>query len=91
MPDGYDPRQRPWYKQAVTADKTMLTPPYLAAVGGLVVTVALPVKHNGELLGVVGGDLSLETLVKNHQLRGLRWYRPCVPGQRRRSGNRQPG
>ncbi|MBV4554012.1 methyl-accepting chemotaxis protein [Pseudomonas sp. SWRI102] len=64
MPDGYDPRQRPWYKQAVAADKTMLTPPYLAAVGGLVVTIALPVKHNGELLGVVGGDLSLETLVK---------------------------
>jgi methyl-accepting chemotaxis protein len=64
MPDGYDPRQRPWYKQAVAADKTMLTPPYMAAVGGLVVTIALPVKHNGELLGVVGGDLSLETLVK---------------------------
>jgi len=64
MPDGYDPRQRPWCKQAVAADKTMLTPPYLAAVGGLVVTIALPVKHNGELLGVVGGDLSLETLVK---------------------------
>src|SRR3546814_4048871 len=64
MPDGYDPRQRPWYKQAVTIDQTMLTPPYLAAVGGLVVTIALPVKHNGELLGVVGGDLSLETLVK---------------------------
>ena len=64
MPDGYDPRQRPWYKQAVAADKTMLTPPYMAAVGGLVVTIALPVKNNGELLGVVGGDLSLETLVK---------------------------
>ncbi|MBT2341006.1 MULTISPECIES: methyl-accepting chemotaxis protein [Pseudomonas] len=64
MPDGYDPRQRPWYKQAVTADKTMLTPPYSAAVGGLVVTIALPVKKNGELLGVVGGDLSLDTLVK---------------------------
>ena len=31
MPDGYDPRQRPWYKQAVAADKTMLTPPYMAA------------------------------------------------------------
>lgn len=64
MPDGYDPRQRPWYKQAVVADKTMLTPPYMAAVGGLVVTIAMPVKKQGELLGVVGGDLSLETLVK---------------------------
>ena len=63
MPEGYDPRQRPWYKQAVAADKTMLTPPYLAAVGGLVVTIAMPVKKHGELLGVVGGDLSLATLV----------------------------
>jgi len=26
MPDGYDPRQRPWYKQAVAADKTMPDP-----------------------------------------------------------------
>ncbi|MDU1662532.1 MAG: cache domain-containing protein, partial [Stenotrophomonas maltophilia] len=64
MPDGYDPRQRPWYKQAVAADKPMLTPPYMAAVGGLIVTIAMPVKKNGELLGVVGGDLSLQTLVK---------------------------
>jgi methyl-accepting chemotaxis protein len=64
MPDGYDPRQRPWYKQAVSADQTMLTPPYSAAVGGLVVTIAIPVKKQGALLGVVGGDLSLDTLVK---------------------------
>ena len=65
MPDGYDPRQRPWYSAAVAANRTMLTPPYMAAVGGLVVTIAMPVKSkaNGELLGVVGGDLSLGTLV----------------------------
>ncbi len=42
----------------------MLTPPYMAAVGGQIVTIAMPVKKNGELLGVVGGDLSLQTLVK---------------------------
>ncbi|PWB30427.1 chemotaxis protein [Pseudomonas sp. SDI] len=65
MPDGYDPRQRPWYSAAVAANKTMLTPPYMAAVGGLVVTIAMPVKAkgSGELMGVVGGDLSLATLV----------------------------
>ena len=64
MPAGYDPRERPWYKQAVNAGQTMLTPPYKAAVGGLIVTIAMPVKKNGELLGVVGGDLSLDSLVK---------------------------
>ena len=63
MPDGYDPRKRPWYQQAVSAGKTMITPPYEAAVGGLVVTIAIPVKQQGELLGVVGGDLSLDSLV----------------------------
>lgn len=64
MPDGYDPRERPWYKQGVEAGKTMLTPPYMATVGGLIVTIAMPVKKDGQLLGVVGGDLSLESLVK---------------------------
>ncbi|MEB0208459.1 methyl-accepting chemotaxis protein [Pseudomonas sp. CCC3.1] len=64
MPDGYDPRERPWYKQGVEAGKTMLTPPYMAAVGGMIVTIAMPVKKDGQLLGVVGGDLSLESLVK---------------------------
>ena len=64
MPEGYDPRERPWYKQAVNAGQTMLTPPYMAAVGGLIVTIAMPVKKGGELLGVVGGDLSLDSLVK---------------------------
>ena len=64
MPEGYDPRERPWYKQAVSAGKTMLTPPYMAAVGGLIVTIAMPVKKDGQLLGVVGGDLSLDSLVK---------------------------
>ncbi|AIZ32331.1 methyl-accepting chemotaxis protein [Pseudomonas parafulva] len=65
MPDGYDPRKRPWYSAAVSANQTLLTPPYQASVGGLVVTIAIPVKArgNGELLGVVGGDLSLDSLV----------------------------
>ncbi|MNG85885.1 Methyl-accepting chemotaxis protein PctB [compost metagenome] len=66
MPEGYDPRQRPWYSAAVSANQTLLTPPYQASVGGLVVTIAIPVKgkSSGELLGVVGGDLSLDTLVE---------------------------
>ena len=64
MPDGYDPRQRPWYKEAVSNGKTMLTAPYMAAVGGLIVTIAMPVNKDSQLLGVVGGDLSLDSLVK---------------------------
>ena len=66
MPAGYDPRQRPWYGAAANAGQTVLTAPYHGAVGGLMVTIATPVKskNNGELLGVVGGDVTLDTLVE---------------------------
>jgi methyl-accepting chemotaxis protein len=66
MPAGYDPRQRPWYSAATSAGQTVLTAPYQGAVGGLMVTIATPVKgkSNGELIGVVGGDLTLDTLVE---------------------------
>nr|WP_323115082.1 methyl-accepting chemotaxis protein McpA [Pseudomonas guariconensis] len=66
MPDGYDPRQRPWYNAATSAGHTVVTAPYQGAVGGLMVTIASPVKSraDGTLVGVVGGDLTLDTLVK---------------------------
>ncbi|MBV4536991.1 methyl-accepting chemotaxis protein [Pseudomonas sp. BT-42-2] len=66
MPAGYDPRQRPWYGAAASAGQTVLTAPYQGAVGGLMVTIATPVKAkaDGQLIGVVGGDLTLDTLVE---------------------------
>ncbi|HBX55851.1 methyl-accepting chemotaxis protein [Pseudomonas sp. UBA2684] len=60
MPDGYDPRSRPWYKDAVAAGGTTLTEPYVdAATSELIITIATPAQP----AGVVGGDLSLQTLV----------------------------
>jgi len=60
MPEGYDPRLRPWYKDAMAAGGTTLTEPYVdAATGELIITIATPAKP----AGVVGGDLSLKTLV----------------------------
>ncbi|OHC51519.1 MAG: chemotaxis protein, partial [Pseudomonadales bacterium RIFCSPLOWO2_02_FULL_63_210] len=60
MPDDYDPRSRPWYKDAMAAGATTLTEPYVdAATGELIITIATPAKP----AGVVGGDLSLKTLV----------------------------
>ena len=65
LPADYDPRTRPWYKDALTAGGSTLTEPYAdAGVGGLVMTLATPVRSNGRNLGVVGGDLALDTLVK---------------------------
>ena len=61
MPADYDPRSRPWYKDAVNAGGTTLTEPYIdAATKELIITIATPAKSSG----VVGGDLSLKTLVK---------------------------
>jgi methyl-accepting chemotaxis protein len=43
MPANYDPRVRPWYKDAVSAGGTTLTEPYVdAATGELVITIATP-------------------------------------------------
>uniref|UniRef100_UPI0030DC10A7 methyl-accepting chemotaxis protein n=2 Tax=Pseudomonas sp. EL_65y_Pfl2_R95 TaxID=3088698 RepID=UPI0030DC10A7 len=61
MPEGYDPRTRPWYKDALTTGGTTLTEPYVdAATGGLIITIATPAAS----AGVVGGDLSMKTLVE---------------------------
>ncbi len=61
MPEGYDPRTRPWYQGAKSAGGTTLTEPYVdAATGQLIMTIATPVQS----LGVAGGDLSLQTLVQ---------------------------
>lgn len=66
MPADYDPRSRPWYKDAVDAGKTTLTEPYMDVVAkSLIITIATPVKAaNGQTVGVAAGDLTLDTLVK---------------------------
>jgi methyl-accepting chemotaxis protein len=66
MPADYDARTRPWYKGAVAAGKTTLTEPYTDAVTkSLLITIAAPVKGpSGQTVGVAGGDLALDALVK---------------------------
>ncbi|WP_193092187.1 MULTISPECIES: methyl-accepting chemotaxis protein [Halomonas] len=65
VPGGdYDPRTRPWYQLAVAQDATTVSPPYVDAdTGKLVVTFATPVKRNGSLYGVIGGDVAIDNLV----------------------------
>ncbi|MET3853673.1 methyl-accepting chemotaxis protein [Rhizobium sp. OAE497] len=65
MPDGYDPRKRPWYQDAVKAVASVMTEPYVdASSGDLIISAAVPVQRDGKLAGVVGSDFSLETMVK---------------------------
>jgi methyl-accepting chemotaxis protein len=64
LPADYDPRKRPWYKDAVQADKLVLTDPYNdASTGNIVITAAMPVKRDGKLFGVAASDFSLGSLV----------------------------
>jgi methyl-accepting chemotaxis protein len=64
LPEGYDPRQRPWYQQAAKVDAPVLTDPYVdASSGDLIISAAVPVKRDGKLFGIAGSDFSLKTLV----------------------------
>ncbi len=43
LPAGYDPRQRPWYKDAMAAGKMTITAPYAdISTGQLIITIAEP-------------------------------------------------
>ncbi|MBX4927605.1 methyl-accepting chemotaxis protein McpU [Rhizobium binae] len=65
LPDGYDPRKRPWYQDAVKANAPVLTEPYSdASSGDLIMSSAVPVSREGKLAGVAASDFSLETMVK---------------------------
>jgi methyl-accepting chemotaxis protein len=64
MPDGFDPRVRPWYKGAENSSTPTLTEPYIdAATGQLIISMATASKKAGQSVGVIGGDLSLQTLI----------------------------
>lgn len=63
MPDGYDPRARPWYKSAQGSSGSALTEPYIdLASGQLVISIVDSVIKDGQNIGVVGGDLSLQVI-----------------------------
>ncbi|MDE6640069.1 MAG: methyl-accepting chemotaxis protein [Acetatifactor sp.] len=63
IPDGYDPVQRGWYKQAAEAGTVIVTDPYCDAITGqMCATVAVPAYIDGELAGVIGLDVTLGTV-----------------------------
>ncbi|UZN23681.1 HAMP domain-containing protein [bacterium 3DAC] len=64
-PDEYDPRVRPWYKLAMEHPGTLVyTDPYIDfTTGNIIVTLAQTVSVDGQIVGVVGIDFNLQTLV----------------------------
>jgi methyl-accepting chemotaxis protein len=63
---GYDPRERPWYQDAVKAGQQIITEPYVSVtMQKLVVTLAEPVRQQGQIVGVVGVNLALDKMIND--------------------------
>ncbi len=80
-PATFDLRTRPWY---VTGKKLIYTDAFVnASKDDLIVTIAKPVHTaEGELLGVIAGDVSVRTIVKlvNEKKIGINGYSFLVDG-----------
>lgn len=59
----YDPRQRPWYQEAMAnPDDTIITAAYQGVTGGPMVSVARTIYSGGSMVGVQSMDVTLSTL-----------------------------
>jgi methyl-accepting chemotaxis protein len=66
MPDGYDPRQRPWYKETqASSKKAVLSKAYMSTTGEPVSSIMARIKSpSGQVTSIVGIDINLGTLTK---------------------------
>ncbi len=65
-PDNIDFKERPWYKLGQSSQDVTFTKPYTdAATKELLLSVVAPIRVEGELKGVIGGDLSLDSIAKS--------------------------
>lgn len=62
-PADYDPTVRSWYREAASSQQTVYSKVYLDAITQkLVVSITKAVRINGQVVGVVGADLSLKSI-----------------------------
>lgn len=66
LPEGYDPRVRPWYKKAKSLKTVSITDAYKDATSGkMIVSIMSPIFNNEQIfIGVFGIDLELDELSK---------------------------
>lgn len=67
LPDGFDPRVRPWYEKAKeNIGQVIWTEPYAdASSGNIIISAAKAIVKNGEVTGVVAIDINLKDLSKS--------------------------
>jgi methyl-accepting chemotaxis protein len=69
IPPDIDPTTRPWYKEVIAKGRPLVTKPFVdVATGKLEVSFAAPTAEVGGVKGVVGGNVSLETISANVNL-----------------------
>ncbi|SFX81725.1 cache domain-containing protein, partial [Marinospirillum alkaliphilum] len=72
LPEGFDPRVRPWYLQARSENRLILTQPYVDAVtGDLIISLAKPLKHEPD--SILGADLMISGIVRQLLATETRW------------------
>eukprot|EP01037_Dinobryon_pediforme_P028874 gene28874-32312_t len=62
LPATYDPTSRPWYADTAKTRVPQITKPYRSATGVPVVSLTAPIVRNGDVVGVVAGGVSLQTV-----------------------------
>ncbi|WP_404398169.1 methyl-accepting chemotaxis protein [Idiomarina loihiensis] len=63
LPDDYDARSRPWYQLAVDEGQPTYTAPYIdVTTNELTITAVVPMRRDGRLVGVAGGDMMLDEI-----------------------------
>ena len=64
--DNFDSRKRPWYIDAVTKRKSGVSEPYLdVSTKKIVVSVYTPLIINNKVIGVIGSDIFITTVVNS--------------------------
>jgi methyl-accepting chemotaxis protein len=64
MPDGYDPRVRPWYKNARDKAGIAYTLPYVDVVdNSMIMSFMKRINDRGKLFGVLAADINLNAIV----------------------------
>lgn len=72
VPQGFDPRKRPWFIQAQQANSLILTSAYPDALtGNLTATLAVPLQEDPQQ--VVGGDIYISMIVDELLKLKMRW------------------
>ncbi|GAB7530823.1 methyl-accepting chemotaxis protein PctA [Pseudomonas sp. 3A(2025)] len=64
MPADYDSRQRPWYKDAIETGAVMTEPYVGVGIDYRVISQAVPIRSGAQTLGVLGVNLSIETIAR---------------------------